>query len=103
MNPVLLKPTSERAAQWCHGRPSGVDGAVSYQHSKAGLVQVVDDALDDLRTRFDVWCARARQPGGDQPARARPGEPRPGRRAGLPALVVGDIDRGGVFAHLLAP
>ena len=81
MNPVLLKPTSERSSQVIvMGRPVGDQGGADYQGSKAGLVEVVDGALavaalevrrGDLRGR--------RQPGRDQPARPRPREPGPGR------------------------
>src|SRR5580658_7715669 len=55
MNPVLLKPTSERSSQVIvMGTPVGTLGAARYQHGKGDLIDVVDGALADLRARFDV-------------------------------------------------
>src|ERR1700710_1728837 len=55
MNPVLLKPTGERSSQVIvMGHPLETQQAADYQRSKAGLVGIVDDALADLRSRFDV-------------------------------------------------
>jgi adenosylcobyric acid synthase len=102
MNPVLLKPTSERASQVVvMGRPVGVQSARDYHTSKRDLLPVVLDALADLRSRYDVViCEGAGSPAEinlldrdivNLPLAAA---------AGLPAIVVGDIDRGGVFAAL---
>ncbi|HEU5333940.1 MAG TPA: cobyric acid synthase [Actinocrinis sp.] len=100
MNPVLLKPGSDRSSQVVVlGRPMAQADALSYQGLKAKLLSTVLDAFDDLRSRYDVVvCEGAGSPteinlrAGDLAnlglARAR----------NLPALVVGDIDRGGVFA-----
>ena len=103
MNPILLKPTGDRTSQVVVlGRPTGVLTAAEYHEAKAGLRPVVLDALADLRSALRRGAVRGRrQPGRDQPARRRPGQPAPGPAgAGLPAIVVGDIDRGGVFASL---
>src|SRR5258708_3775133 len=55
MNPVLLKPTGERASQVVvRGRPWAVMSAAEYHARKLELLPVVLDALADLRTRFDV-------------------------------------------------
>jgi adenosylcobyric acid synthase len=102
MNPVLLKPTGERASQVVvMGRPQAVHEAGAYQGVKAGLVGVVDEALADLRSRFDVvLCEGAGSPaeinllGHDLVNLGL------AHRAGLAAVLVGDIERGGVFAHL---
>jgi adenosylcobyric acid synthase len=102
MNPVLLKPTSERSSQVVlMGRPLGVQEAGAYQASKDTLVEVVDGALADLRSRYDVVVCE----GAGSPAEINLLEHDIvnlglSRRAGLPAVVVGDIHRGGVFAHL---
>ncbi len=102
MNPVLLKPTGERASQVVvMGRPIGVLDAGRYQQSKPTLVGVVDAALSSLRARFDVVvCARAGSPAEINLLQHDLVNLGLARRAGVPALLVGDIERGGVFAHL---
>jgi adenosylcobyric acid synthase len=63
MNPVLLKPTSERSSQVIvMGRPRETRPAADYQRSKAGLVEIVDGALADLRRRFDVVICEGHRP-----------------------------------------
>jgi adenosylcobyric acid synthase len=102
MNPVLLKPTSDRRSQVIvMGRPWRTLDAADFHVAKAELVGVVDGALADLRRRFDVViCEGAGSPaeinllGNDLVNLGLAG------RANVPAILVGDIDRGGVFAHL---
>src|SRR6266545_1529749 len=102
MNPVLLKPSGERHSQVVvMGRPVAEVDARSYQELKAELAGVVHDALADLRARFDVVVCE----GAGSPAEInlRAGDLANlglARAAGLPVVVVGDIDRGGVFASL---
>jgi adenosylcobyric acid synthase len=102
MNPVLLKPTGERTSQVVvMGRPQAVHEAGAYQGFKAELVHIVDAALADLRSRFDVVLCE----GAGSPAEINLLEDDLvnlglAHRAGLPAVLVGDIERGGVFAHL---
>jgi adenosylcobyric acid synthase len=103
MNPVLLKPTSEHSSQVIvMGRPVETRQAADYQRSKADLVGVVDEALGDLRSRFDVVILE----GAGSPAEINLLDHDIvnlglAARAGVPAVLVGDIHRGGVFAHLL--
>ncbi len=102
MNPVLLKPTGERASQVIvMGRPIGVQSAGDYHASKRDLLPVVLGALADLRSRYDVViCEGAGSPAEinllDRDIVNLP----LAHAAGLRAIVVGDIDRGGVFAAL---
>ena len=102
MNPILLKPTGERTSQVVvNGRPIGHLGAVEYHERKPELLGLVLAALDDLRSRFDVVIVE----GAGSPAEINLLDHdivnlRVAHEAGLPALVVGDIDRGGVFAAL---
>ena len=102
MNPVLLKPTSEQAAEVVVlGRAVGVEPAAHYQGAKAGLTPVVDEALASLRSRFDVvLCEGAGSPAEINLLRHDLVNLGLARRGGLPAILVGDIERGGVFAHL---
>jgi adenosylcobyric acid synthase len=102
MNPVLLKPTGERTSQVVvMGRPWATLDAVSFQRSKSLLLPVVLDALRDLRERFDVvLCEGAGSPAEPNLQEGDLVNLGLARQAGLPAVLVGDIDRGGVFAHL---
>jgi adenosylcobyric acid synthase len=103
MNPVLLKPTGERASQVIvMGRPVGVQEASRYQESKRALVGVVDAALASLRARFDVViCEGAGSPAEINLLRDDIVNLGLAGRARINAALVGDIERGGVFAHLL--
>jgi adenosylcobyric acid synthase len=102
MNPVLLKPSSDRASQVVVlGRPVGHLDAAAYHAAKPGLRSTVVAALDRLRARFDVVLLE----GAGSPAEINllDGDLVNlwlARTAGIPAVVVGDIDRGGVFASL---
>jgi adenosylcobyric acid synthase len=102
MNPVLLKPTSERSSQVIvMGRPLETQGAARYQRGKGDLLAVVDGALADLRARFDVViCEGAGSPAEINLLDNDIVNLGLAQRAGIPAVVVGDIHRGGVFAHL---
>jgi adenosylcobyric acid synthase len=102
MNPILLKPTSDRSSQLVVlGRPRGVLSAAEYHEAKPGLLPVVLDALADLRDRFDVvLCEGAGSPAEINLLDGDLVNLPLARAAGLPAVVVGDIDRGGVFASL---
>jgi adenosylcobyric acid synthase len=102
MNPVLLKPTGDRTSQVIvMGQAVGERDAAAHHASKDELRPVVLDALADLRRRFDVvLCEGA---GGAAEINLLDGDLANlplAAAAGLPAIVVGDIDRGGVFASL---
>ena len=102
MNPVLLKPTSERSSQVVvRGVPAGVWSAAEFQDAKARLFPQVLEALADLRSRFDVvLCEGAGSPAEINLLDGDIVNLRLAVAADLPAIVVGDIDRGGVFAAL---
>ena len=102
MNPILLKPTGERTSQVVvNGEPIGHLDAQAYHERKPELLATVLDALAGLRQRFDVVIAE----GAGSPAEINLLDHdivnlRVAAEAGIPAIVVGDIDRGGVFAAL---
>ena len=100
MNPILLKPTGERTSQVVvMGRPVGHFDAAAYQAEKPRLFVTVLEALADLRTRFDVVIVEgAGSPSEINLLHSDLVNLRLAAAAGLPAIVVGDIDRGGVFA-----
>jgi adenosylcobyric acid synthase len=100
MNPVLLKPGSDRSSQVVvMGRPYAEAGAMDYGRLTPVLLPVVLDALADLRSRFDVViCEGAGSPTEINLRHRDITNVGLARAVGLPVVVVGDIDRGGVFA-----
>src|SRR5580700_8759850 len=103
MNPILLKPTGERTSQVVVlGRAVAHLDAVAYQAAKPDLLGTVLAALADLRARFDVViCEGAGSPAEINLRAADLTNMGLARAADLPVILVGDIDRGGVFAALL--
>ncbi len=102
MNPVLLKPTGIRTSQVVvNGRPWAVLDAAAYQEAKAQLWPLVLEQLEDLRSRYDVViCEGAGSPAEINLLHHDITNLRVAEAARFPALLVGDIDRGGVFASL---
>jgi adenosylcobyric acid synthase len=102
MNPVLLKPEGNRRSQVVVlGTAHGTMSAPDYHVAKQDLWPIVAEALDTLRAEFDVVVAE----GAGSPAEINLKDRdianmRVARYASAPVLIVGDIDRGGVFAHL---
>lgn len=102
MNPVLLKPESDRTSQVVvMGRPWKTMDAAQYQISKEELLEVVVSAYEDLERSADFIVLE----GAGSPAEinllsvdiVNLGL---AKRLDIPAILVGDIDRGGVFAHI---
>ncbi len=102
MNPILLKPTGDRTSQVIvMGKPWAHLDAVEYRDARRELAPVVLRALGDLRARFDVViCEGAGSPSEINLLDGDLVNLGIAHAAGLPALVVGDIDRGGVLASL---
>ncbi len=102
MNPVLLKPGSDRRSHVVvMGRPCGEVSAATWTHARRHLAEAAHAAYDDLAGRFQLLVAE----GAGSPAEInlRGGDyvnMGLARHAGLPTVVVGDIDRGGVFAAM---
>jgi adenosylcobyric acid synthase len=102
MNPVLLKPGAENSSQVVVlGRPLADVTALSYRPMKAQLLEQVLACLADLRSRFDVVvCEGAGSPTEINLRADDIANMGLATAAQLPVVVVGDIDRGGVFAAL---
>jgi adenosylcobyric acid synthase len=102
MNPVLLKPGGDDTSQVVVlGRPVADVTALSYRPMKAALLEQVLDCLADLRARFDVVvCEGAGSPAEINLRADDIANMGLATAARLPVVVVGDIDRGGVFAAL---
>jgi adenosylcobyric acid synthase len=102
MNPILLKPTGERTSQVVlDGTPWRTMTAAEYHDAKPELLPLVLDALADLRRRFDVvLCEGAGSPAEINLLDRDIVNLRIAHEAGMAAIVVGDINPGGVFAAL---
>ncbi|RVU22022.1 cobyric acid synthase [Streptomyces antnestii] len=101
MNPVLLKPGSDRSSQVVlMGKPVGELSARGYHGGRqAALLDTVVGCLEELRGSYDaVICEGAGSPAEINLRRTDIVNMGIARAARLPVLVVGDIDRGGVFA-----
>ena len=102
MNPVLLKPEGNRRSQVVlNGNVAGQLEARNWQETKERLWSEVTAAYDRLSARYDLIVLE----GAGSPAEInlKAGDIvnlRMARHAGAACLLVGDIDRGGVFAAL---
>jgi adenosylcobyric acid synthase len=103
MNPILLKPEAERRSQVIVlGKVMASMGAVEYQEYKPKLRPIVAESLFRLRSTHDLIVIE----GAGSPAEInlKAGDLVNMYVAGLanaPVLLVGDIDRGGVFASFV--
>jgi adenosylcobyric acid synthase len=103
MNPILLKPEADARSQVVvMGRPWRTLAAGTYYQHKGELWPVVTGALDRLRAAYELVIME----GAGSPAELnlRQGDlvnMKVARYAGAPVLLVGDVDRGGIFAQLL--
>ena len=102
MNPVLLKPGSDRRSQVVVlGHPEAEADAVGYRSHAPRLRQVALDSLNRLRDTYNVViCEGAGSPAEINLRDTDVANMGLARAAGLPVIVVGDIDRGGVFAAM---
>ncbi|GFG96936.1 cobyric acid synthase [Mycobacterium timonense] len=101
-NPVLLKPGSDRTSQLViKGRVADSVSAQSYVQHRDRLAAVVLDELTCLRDEFDaVICEGAGSPAEINLRATDLANMGLARAANLPVVLVGDIDRGGLLAHL---
>ena len=103
MNPILLKPSSDVGSQVVVlGKPTGHMTAKEYQAHKLSLLPVVRQSLDSLMDAYDVVVIE----GAGSPAEINLKafdivNMRTAAMADAAVLLVGDIDKGGVFAQLV--
>ena len=102
MNPVLLKPGGDRRSQVVVlGHPEAEADAVGYRSHAPRLRRVALDSLRRLQDAYDVViCEGAGSPAEINLRDTDVANMGLARAAGLPVIVVGDIDRGGVFAAM---
>jgi adenosylcobyric acid synthase len=103
MNPVLLKPQSEIGAQVVvQGRVIGAVKARDYQALKPGLMGPVLESFAKLKSQADLVLVEGAGSAAEINLResdiANMGF---ARAAGCPVVLIGDIDRGGIFAQIL--
>lgn len=102
MNPILLKPTSDVGSQVIvMGQARGNRTARDYWGDKKALIPVVKDAYDSLAAEYDIIVIE----GAGSPAEINLKQDDIvnmglAKLVDAPVLLVGDIDRGGVFASL---
>ena len=102
MNPVLLKPTSDRRSQVVvNGKPIGTMTAMEYHKYKPELRKMIKDTYETLEDSVDIVVIE----GAGSPAEInlREGDivnMSMAHAADAPVLLVGDINLGGVFASL---
>ena len=103
MNPVLLKPEADSRSQVVVlGKKLETLPARDYYRRKAELWEVVTAALARLRSRSDlVLIEGAGSPAELNLKRGDIVNMAVARHADSPVLLVGDIDKGGIFAQLL--
>ena len=101
-NPVLLKPGSDRTSQLLvRGKAVGTVSASDYITHRDELAAVVAEDLAGLRADFEVViCEGAGSPAEINLRATDLANMGLAQSANLPVVVVGDIDRGGVLAHL---
>lgn len=101
-NPVLLKPGGDRTSQLVvRGKAIGTVAAADYMDHRGWLADVIAEDLAQLRAEFDVViCEGAGSPAEINLRATDLANMGLARAAGLPVVVVGDIDRGGLLAHL---
>lgn len=103
MNPVLLKPNSDTGAQVIiHGKAIAEMDATVYHRYKTIAMQAVLESYQRLRQQYDVVMVE----GAGSPAEINLRD-RDIANMGFaevvdcPVILVADIDRGGVFAHIV--
>ena len=102
MNPILLKPTSDVGSQVIvNGRAVGNLTASEYFRQKSQLIPQVMEAYHTLEEQYDIIVLE----GAGSPAEINLKSQDIvnmglARMVGVPVLLAGDIDRGGVFAAL---
>ncbi len=102
MNPILLKPTTDIGSQVIvNGKPQGNMRAMEYYRRKREYIPAILEAYNSLSEEYDIIVIE----GAGSPAEINLKQEDIvnmgfARLVDAPVLLVGDIDRGGVFAQL---
>ncbi len=103
MNPILLKPNSDTGSQIIvNGKPVGNMAVMEYVDYKKNAMLKACEAYDDLASDFDtIVLEGAGSPGEVNLKKHDIVNMRMARYAESPVVLVGDIDRGGVYASFV--
>jgi len=103
MNPILLKPTNNRQVQVVlHGRIYQTMSAGEYYEQKSLFLEKALESFHRLASRFDVIVLEGAGSAAEVNLKERDIVNLPFAKAvGSPAVLVADIDRGGVFASIV--
>ncbi len=103
MNPVLLKPQSQIGAQVVvQGKVFGTAKAVAYQAMKRDLMAFVLQSFERLGAEADLVLVEGAGSASEVNLRANDiANMGFARAAGVPVVLIGDIDRGGVIASMV--
>ena len=103
MNPILIKPTADKHAQVIvHGKPMANMSALCYVRHKRRLSGKVFESFGRLDKKYELIVME----GAGSPAEINLKSHdivnlKMARHAGAPVILVGDIDKGGVFASFV--
>ncbi|MFD2232073.1 cobyric acid synthase [Alkalimarinus sediminis] len=103
MNPILLKPTSDQGAQVIiQGKAITTMQAVQYHDYKNTARTAVFESFNRLKSQFDyVMIEGAGSPAEINLRQNDIANMGFAEQADCPVVIVADIDRGGVFAHIV--
>jgi adenosylcobyric acid synthase len=103
MNPVLLKPETDVGAQVVvHGRRVATLRSRDYAKMKPSLMPAVLESFERLKAQSDLVLVEGAGSPAEVNLRANDiANMGFARRADVPVVIVGDIDRGGVIAQLV--
>jgi len=103
MNPLLLKPTNDRGSEVIlSGLPAGFITSENWKEVKTRAKKVVEESYDSLSSEYDaIILEGAGSPGEINLKEGDIVNMKMARYAEAPVLIVGDIDRGGVYASFI--
>lgn len=103
MNPILLKPNSDTGSQIIvRGKPLGNMSVMDYVSYKKQAMSIVKESYDELSENFDAIILEGAGSPGEVNLKAHDiVNMRMARHAESPVILVGDIDRGGVYASFV--
>ncbi|MGD8170496.1 cobyric acid synthase [Vibrio sp. TRT 21S02] len=103
MNPVLLKPSTDTGCQVIvQGQAIADMAAIGYQHYKELVLPKVVESFELLQSQYD--CVMIEGAGSPAEINLRQNDIANmgfAEKTDVPVIIVADIDRGGVFAHLV--
>lgn len=103
MNPILLKPNSDTGSQIIvQGKPVGNMSVLEYDAYKPEAWQAVRESFDSLADEYDVLVLEGAGSPGEVNLKANDiVNMKMAQYADSPVILVGDIDRGGVYASFV--